>query len=352
MTGHLATVSMTGRNGGHPAASRRTRGFTLVELLVVITIIGILIALLLPAVQSAREAARRAQCGNHLKQIGLGSLHHTEKHGHFPTGGWGWSWVGDPDRGFHRSQPGGWVYNVLPFVEQFALHDLGINQASNKATLAGDMIQTPLSFMNCPTRRRAIVFTHNHGYYNAQPSGGSSVRVARSDYAISTGDAAPDEFCAGPGSLPQGDGWPNCQPGDSGGCSTCWTDTTILTGVSYQRSEVQPAHVLDGMSNTILVGEKYLTPDNYFNGADGADNENMYVGYDNDIYRNGYVGRTPIPDRPGASDTFRFGSAHPAGCQFVFCDGSVKMLRFMMDAQIFAYLCNRRDHAAIDASKY
>ena len=88
------------------------------ELLVVITIIGILIALLLPAVQAAREAARQAQCQNNVKQlapgrpkprVGLWVLSHRRL---------GYRWLGHPDRGFDQSQPGGWIYNVLPFVEQ------------------------------------------------------------------------------------------------------------------------------------------------------------------------------------------------------------------------------------------
>src|SRR5690349_21627560 len=110
---------------GSPLRRSCQVGFTLVELLVVIAIIGVLVALLLPAVQAAREAARRTQCANHLEQLSLGALLHEDTHQHLPTGGWNWYWSGDPDRGFDRRQPGGWSYTVLPFIEQKALHDLG-----------------------------------------------------------------------------------------------------------------------------------------------------------------------------------------------------------------------------------
>ena len=133
-------------------------GFTLVELLVVITIIGILIALLLPAVQAAREAARRMQCQNHLKQLALGCLNHESATGRFPTDGWGYAWTGDADRGTDWRQPGGWLYNILPFIEQQPLHDLGIGNDPNKPALNLQRVATPLDTLYCPSRRPAAVY--------------------------------------------------------------------------------------------------------------------------------------------------------------------------------------------------
>jgi prepilin-type N-terminal cleavage/methylation domain-containing protein len=103
----------------------KRRAFTLIEVLVVIAIIGILIALLLPAIQAAREAARSTQCKNNLKQIGQASLSHLDAQKTLPTGGWGYHWIGDPDRGFGQGQPGGWAYNILPFIEEKAIRDIG-----------------------------------------------------------------------------------------------------------------------------------------------------------------------------------------------------------------------------------
>ena len=105
-----------------PAGSR---AFTLVELLVVITIIGVVIALLLPAVQAVREAARIGQCQNNLKQLAQGCLNHENATRRFPTNGWGPHWTGDADMGNDWLQPGGWIYNILPYIEQQSLHDMG-----------------------------------------------------------------------------------------------------------------------------------------------------------------------------------------------------------------------------------
>ena len=91
----------------------------------VIAIIGILVALLLPAIQAAREAARRSQCTNNLKQLALGCIEHHDTFKTLPSGGWSWHWTGDPDMGFGREQPGSWLYHILPFIEEDDLHQLG-----------------------------------------------------------------------------------------------------------------------------------------------------------------------------------------------------------------------------------
>ena len=128
--------------------SRRGRGFTLVELLVVIAIIAVLIGLLLPAVQSAREAARRTQCKNHLKQIGLGCITHLDARKHLPSGGWGSRYTADPNRGLGPDQPGSWYYGILPFIELQTLADLGKGMSVTSGafrTASTQLHQTPVA---------------------------------------------------------------------------------------------------------------------------------------------------------------------------------------------------------------
>jgi len=234
--------------------------------LVVITIIGILIALLLPAVQAAREAARRLQCANHLKQLSLGVLNFEHLSGHFPSSGWGKNWTGDPDRGIDREQPGGWFYSILPHIEQLALYQLGADgDADNWTTMqlagAARRIGTPLEIMNCPTRRPAILYSGGHG---DRLIGTDPVTVmARGDYAICVGDpSTSDVEASGPSNI-------------GAAASYSWRDMSTATGISFQRSRVLMAMVSDGTSCTYMLGEKYLSPDNYSNGADDGDNEDM-----------------------------------------------------------------------------
>lgn len=140
--------------------SRGLHGFTLVELLVVIAIIGVLVALLLPAVQAARESARRSQCVNNLKQIGVGFLNHESNHGMLPCAGWTAVYVGDPLLGTGRDQPGGWIYQILPYVEQQAVYNITndgdkLNVTANQKQQSIVLQGTPISSFNCPSRRPA-----------------------------------------------------------------------------------------------------------------------------------------------------------------------------------------------------
>jgi prepilin-type N-terminal cleavage/methylation domain-containing protein/prepilin-type processing-associated H-X9-DG protein len=319
---------------------RTSYGFTLVELLVVITIIGILIALLLPAVQAARESARMLDCQNNVKQLALAGLNHEQLTGYYPNDGWGWAWQGDPDRGTGLPQPGGWVFNVLPFVDQQPLHDLGAGTTpAEKMQSRVTLCSTPLAMCICPTRRKPVLFAYYSYFtlqYNMDVSRGP--KMARGDYAINAG-TRPGCEAGGPASLAQGDD-PACP----------WPDLSDHDGVSFQRSRISTAMVTDGTSYTYLIGEKYLVPDNYATGMDIGDNESLYTGYDNDNTR--LAASLLLQDCPGYSDYSRFGSAHAVGCNMAFCDGSVQPISYGIDAETHHRLGNRKDGMTIDPRKF
>jgi hypothetical protein len=109
--------------------------------------------------------------------------------------------------------------------------------------------------------------------------------------------------------------------------------------VVFQRSQIRIKDVVNGTSNTFMVGEKYLNPKNYLTGFDPADNETMYVGMDNDTCRNTFS--PPLRDRPGYQDTMRFGSMHPAGVQMCRCDGSVNFEAYSIDPKVWRRMGNR-----------
>jgi prepilin-type N-terminal cleavage/methylation domain-containing protein len=342
----------------HLIKTKRTNGFTLVELLVVIAIIGILIALLLPAIQAAREAARRLECKNHLKQIALGCLTHESSLRFFPTGGWGWRWIGDPDLGFGKRQPGGWVYNILPFIEMKSLHDAGKGipyGSATKTDASRSIYETPVSLFNCPTTRATKLYPWTLPPSQNAAQYGTPKGAGRTDYAINAGST----YCQ------NGFGPSNMQSGlDPTYPWTAFTGVSGqpgLDGVSYERSLVAIKDIPDGLSHTYLVGEKYLEPDHAIIGDSWDDNSCMYSGFEDDNFRSAgfdlnkggvYGFLPPLRDRRGYFPTCSFGSAHAATWNAVYCDGSVHGLSYDIDPAVHSYLGNRRDKQSFSASAY
>ena len=344
-------------------ASPSRKGFTLVELLVVITIIGILIALLLPAVQAAREAARMAQCQNNLKQAALACLNHESVTQRFPTNGWGCSWTGDADRGTDWRQPGGWIYNILPYIEQQAMHDLGAGlPTSAKNTAHYRRFTVPLVGMSCPSRRRPILrpWTRDWDFANAdRPVMGAM----HADYAGNGGDTF--TYPGYPyGAPPWGCMWMGWATGptsttaveDPPGQMTANARTTLAgvaggtTGVFYCGSMVKMSDITDGAANTLLIGEKYMNSDEYETGLDIGDNECALTGENDDNVRmtDKKYAASPLPDMPGQSNGEAFGSAHLVGVNMAFCDGSVHVINYSIATETYRRLGNRKDGEPID----
>jgi len=316
-----------------------------VELLVVITIIAILIALLLPAVQAAREAARQTQCKNNLKQLALGFHHHHDTYGHLPTCGRYYNWVGDPDLGAGKEQPGGWVFNILPFIEQQSVYELPRDGDAKRITAtqkagAARMCQTAIATFNCPSRRPALLYPFFVSCFGSGfPPANFDIppTMARTDYAANFGTQVHNPL----------------DPLATG---------AVCDGICYDHSMVSFRDVTDGTANTFMVGEKYIMPDLYFTGTDLGDNASMYEGADCDIYRFSVCADksttpptyywAPMPDTPGVSAHYALGSAHSNIYNMAFCDGSVHAMSYQTDLSIIERLGNRRDGQVIDAKKY
>jgi hypothetical protein len=300
---------------------------------VVIAIIGILVALLLSAVQVSREAARMQQCRNHLRQLALAALNHEAAHGHLPTGGWGASWTGDPERGFDKEQPGGWTYNVLPYLEQESLRNLGagLNDSDKPAALA-QVMQSPLELFHCPSRREVRLYPHAWRY--TQSNSTPTDLVARSDYAINAGDSGSNTIVIGNRGGP-----PTLAEGDT---TFFWPSSAHYTGVSYLRSQVQLAQIVDGTSSTYLIGEKSLDIRDYTNGLTESDRGHVFIGFAPDTVRLANEDKPPRQDGD-FDDRFRFGSAHVSVCLFALCDGSVRAVHYDIDAESYRQHGNRED---------
>ena len=274
------------------------RGFTLVELLVVIAIIGILIALLLPAVQQAREAARRIQCTNNLKQLGVALHNYHDTFGSLPSGAirkngnscWGWSAL------------------ILPFVEQENMYDeLGVTKGSPddshvaNATLTENYMKTPLDAYLCPSDSGFSGSLNTNRQVDSGDFSGTNLTPAVSNYVGNFGHLTD-------------------------------TDAPLNnTGLFFFNSKIKFRDVTDGLSNTVAVGERES-----FNCKSGTWFGSSFSGV-------GTVGASMIlaSNRPqinldtdtqawNAADMqgcgSGFSSLHPGGAMVLFCDGSVKFL--------------------------
>ncbi len=357
-------------------------GFTLVELLVVIAIIGVLVALLLPAVQAAREAARRTQCINQLKQVGLSILNFADTKGSFPTGGdaifpeiedyiEGGTPLGSDKQGL------GWGYQILPFLEKSNLANV-VTQAQLQSTVVADYI--------CPSRRAPVLaqdvlspelLVTLSDYVGAIPCGFETYErqnrilpnegANRRERFFGSRDAT-DAIL----SVPNNEHYlgvitrtPHRVSRGRGG--------VVRVRAFNVEDPIRHQQITDGTSNTLMVGEKFLRPDLY-EGGSWSDDKGWTDGWDPDTMRStcfkplqdslagtsgtsgacGGVRGTPPCDQiyGPATDVVNFGSAHPGGFNGVFADGSVHTLNYDIDVQLFDFLGDRQDGEVIDASAF
>lgn len=300
-------------------ASRR--GFTLVELLVVIAIIGVLVALLLPAVQAAREAARRTQCINHLKQLGLACQNYHDTYHYLPN--------------TRRDANYTWAVTIMPFIEQqgiYAKWNMDIGSFYNQLP---ECMAHKVSFYYCPSRRSAGTAKHSQEPRDNTTS--PLYTVAPGDYAMCTGDYGVSQI---------GDYWQwNGSATPCNGVGILWngkmqqSPTVILPAPDFK--QIAFREITDGTSNTLLIGDKHLAIDQI--NVPGSGDGGIYNGDKGHAHRAIGVGK---PLSKGANDKLSkglFGSWHTDVTNFVLVDGSVRTISNNTNTTTLGYLAGRDD---------
>jgi prepilin-type N-terminal cleavage/methylation domain-containing protein/prepilin-type processing-associated H-X9-DG protein len=329
-------------------------GFTLVELLVVVAIIGTLVGLLLPAMQSARESGRRASCANNLKQLATACQSHITSMTHYPTGGWDAASTTiamiSPDRGADWRQPGGWAFALLPFMDQTNVYN-----DTNRNTLA-------VPVFACPTRRGSPIgpggvvmtdYAGNRGAWASSPATPAPTDTDRdTTFGMvvgsipSTYPSTQSEFQSLQTDMTTVSGTLNTRQAMPSGAIA--SGTVATGGIIFIGGSLPPSRIRDGASNTYLFGEKYVPQTAYVSGTTGYLNV-AYAGDSPDTLRGGH--RPPLNDGIAWADAQKgaFGGPHSGGFNAAFCDGSVRSIDFSIDAQTHFLLSSREDRQAVTA---
>ncbi len=278
----------------------RRSGFTLVELLVVIAVIGILVALLLPAVQAAREAARRTRCLNNLKQIALATHNYHDSLRSYPSG-----WIGDdPNTKLPLAEGhSGWGWNtlLLPFMEQNKLHDTIDFNLEIAHQLNRGAVQSHIGILRCPTDVNTELFD--------LPTANGPLTMAISNYVGNFGTVELEDYEGAPvGTIALGD------------------------GLFHHNSRIRLADIKDGSSHTLAVGER--------NSRRGFSTwTGVVAGGDEAMARVVAIADHVPNDGHGHFDDFA--SEHPSGANFSFADGSVQLIHENIDINVFRALATR-----------
>jgi prepilin-type N-terminal cleavage/methylation domain-containing protein len=293
-----------------PRANRPMHGFTLVELLVVIAIIGVLVALLLPAVQAAREAARRASCSNNMKQIGLAIAGYQLSKKVYPPSGTDELLVWD-DGGSLRNHS--WAGLILPFAEETALHDLINFKISAMAAANEPAAGTVVAFFRCPSYIGQSITDDPH-YPTGKYAIGNYVSIAASDV---------DHIYAVP-----------LQP----------------EGVIIPIGKVKPRDITDGLSKTMFIAES--REDRMRVWIDGRVAAVTAIPYDLDSPSFGTpvasLNYTPYYNDGDIVSVYGPSSMHPGGAHHLFGDGSVRFLTDKISGAMYVGLCTRAGGEVID----